>query len=314
MDFVDGVLVRLADPGTRASLFDEASLAHLVEAAYDTEAMPVAPPYTAVFDELTLGFAAAPVTVAEGEWLGSGGTTRTELRVRLHGLGGSALRIDALWRGSLVVRTSVARDRVEDLDVAVPPAFDVDPQIIADLGALPADPAQLETERRTRLVTRLRAGLHQPAAFTDAHLDRLLAGVGATNAGDLVTRMRGQAAGATVKLRYAAPSAAPPTPRPLPFAAAVLVRDKGFSLADLLVETRLVRARAEELGLDVPAPDDVRRRHRVVAVWVVPVETFDDDGWPGGDTGTDAQKRAARFARAGQWLARSGIGLAAVST
>ncbi|MEV4657194.1 hypothetical protein [Micromonospora sp. NPDC049301] len=313
MDFVDGVLVRLADPGTRAAVFDDASLAHLVEAAYDTEAMPVTPPYAAVFDELTLGFAAAPVTLAEGEWLGSGGTTRTELRVRLHGLGASALRIDALWRGSLVVRTSAARDRVEDLDVAVP-AFDVDPQIIADLGALPTDPAQLETERRTRLVSRLRAGLHQPAAFTDAHLDRLLAGVGAANAGDLVARMRGQAAGATVKLRYAAPPATPPTPRPLPFAAAVLIRDRGFSLADLLVETRLVRSRAEELGLDVPAPDDVRRRNRVVAVWVVPIETFDDDGWPGGDTGTDAQKRAARFARAGQWLARSGIGLAALTT
>jgi hypothetical protein len=269
VDFVDGVLVRLADPGTRAAVFDDASLAHLVQAAYDTEAMPVAPPYAAVFDELTLGFAAAPVTLAEGEWLGSGGTTRTELRVRLHGLGGSALRIDALWRGNLVVRTSTARDRVEDLDVAVP-AFDVDPQIIADLGALPTDPALLETERRTRLVARLRAGLHPPAA--------------------------------------------PPTPRQLPFAAAVLIRDQGFSLADLLVETRLVRARAEELGLDVPAPDDVRRRHRVVAVWVVPIETFDDDGWPGGDTGTDAQKRAARFARAGQWLARSGIGLAALTT
>ncbi|MEK8105556.1 hypothetical protein NKG94_11145 [Micromonospora sp. M12] len=47
------MLVRLADPETRAALFDDASLAHLVEAAYDTEAMPVAPPYAAVFDELT---------------------------------------------------------------------------------------------------------------------------------------------------------------------------------------------------------------------------------------------------------------------
>ncbi|WP_147457346.1 hypothetical protein [Micromonospora sp. CV4] len=62
MDFVDGVLVRLADPGTRAAVFDDASLAHLVEAAYDTEAMPVTPPYAAVFDELTLGFVAAPGT------------------------------------------------------------------------------------------------------------------------------------------------------------------------------------------------------------------------------------------------------------
>ncbi|MFI7608170.1 hypothetical protein ACIBTV_23910 [Micromonospora sp. NPDC049366] len=312
MDFVDGVLVRLADPGTRAAVFDDASLAHLVEAAYDTEAMPVGPPYAAVFDELTLGFAAAPVALAEGEWMDAAGTARTELRMRLHGVGPAPLRIDALWRGSLVVRTTPARDRVEDLDVAVP-SFDVDPEIEADLGSLPTDPAQLEAERRTRLVGRLRAGLHQPAAFTDAHLDRLLVGVGAVDVSDLVVRMRGQAAGATVRLRYAAPPAAAPTPRPLPFAAAVLVRDKGFSLADLLVESRLVRARAEELGLDVAAPEDVRRRHRIVAVWVVPAETFDDDDWPGGDTGSDAQRRAARFARAGQWLAREGIGLAAVT-
>jgi hypothetical protein len=94
--------------------------------------------------------------------------------------------------------------------------------------------------------------------------------------------------------------------------AAVFIRDINFSLATLLAESRLARTHAEELGLDVPAPDDVRRRHRIVAVWVVPIAAFDDTGWPGGGGGNPAQQRAARFARAGQWLAAEGIGLAAV--
>lgn len=312
MDFVDSVLVRLGDPASRGAVFDDAALANLVAAAYDIEAMPVGPPYSAVFDDLTVGFAAPPVALAEGDWMGAGGMDRTEIRVQLHGVGQSALRIDALWRGALVVRTSAARDRVEALEVALP-SLDVDPDIVADLGALPTDPALLETERRTRVIARLRAGLHQGAAFTEAHLDRLLAASHADSVSALVTDLSGQAATATVQLRYAPPPAAAPTPKSLPFAATVFIRDTGFSLATLLAESRLARTRAEELGLDVPASDDVRRRHRVVAVWIVPVATFDDAAWPGGDAGTPAQQWAARYARAGQWLAAEGIGLAAVA-
>lgn len=313
MDFVDGVLVRLADPAARAALFDEASLGHLVEAAYDTQAMPVSPPYNAVFDDLRLGYAAPPSAVVEGDWMGPGGTGRTELHLRLHGLGHAApLRADALWRGALVVRTAPVLDRIEALEVAIP-SFDVDPDIIADLGSLPADPTQLEAARRDRVLARLRSGLDQPDAFTDTHLDRLLVGVGAATVSDLVARMQGQAKAGTVQIRYSPPSNAPFTARPLPFAAAVLVRDQGFSLAELLMDSRLLRARVEELGLEVPAEPHLRRRARVVVVWVVPAVVFDDEDWPGGDSGTAEQRRAARFARAGQWLAREGIGLAAVT-
>lgn len=310
MDFVDGVLVRLADPATRESLFDAVSTAHLVEAAYDTDAMPVEPPYGLVFDDLRLGYAAPPSTTVDGEWMGVGGSDRTEVRLRLHGLA-PPMRVDALWRGALVVRTTLARDRIEHVELTQP-GFDVDPEIEADLGELPTDPVQLETERRTRVLARLRAGLDQPDAFTDDHLDRLLVGVGAGSVGDLVTRFAGQVAPSAVQIRYTPPSAVPPTPRPLPFAAALLVRDQGFSLADTLVQSRLVRARAEELGLLAPAEPAVRQRHPVVVVWMVPAEVFDDEAWPGGNGGNEAEQRAARFARAGQWLAREGIGLVAV--
>ncbi|MGB3439086.1 MAG: hypothetical protein WBA97_10080 [Actinophytocola sp.] len=312
MDFVDGVLVRLADPASRGALFDAASTAHLVEAAYDTDVMVVEPPFIPVFDDLRIGYAAPPSATADGEWMSAGGRDRTEVRLRLHGFGAAEpMRVDALWRGALVVRTTVATDRIEHVELARP-GFDVDPEIETDLGGLPADPVQLETERRTRVLARLRAGLDQPAAFTDDHLDRLLVGVGAGSVGDLVTRFAGQVAASAVRIRYTPPSAAPPVARPLPFSAAVLVRDQGFSLADTLVQSRLVRARAEELGLVAPAEPTVRVRHPVVVVWLVPAGVFDDEAWPGGDSGTEAQRRAARFARAGQWLANEGIGLVAV--
>lgn len=313
MDFVDSVLVRLADPAMRSTLFNDASLANLVEAAYDTEAMPVSAPYAPVFDEFRLGYSAPPSATIDGDWMGTDGANRTELRLRLHGLSHTPLlRIEALWRGELVVRTAPARDRVESVEVAVP-SFDVDPDIVADLGSLPTDSGQLETERRIRVLARLRAGLNQPAALTEDHLDRLLVGVGAGSVGELVTQMVGQAQAGAVQIRYTAPANTPLTARPLPFAAAVLVRDAGFSLAELLVQSRLVRARTEELGLELPVAPEVRQRHRMVVIWMVPSTVFDDEDWPGGTTGTAEQKRAARFAQAGQWLANEGVGLVAVA-
>lgn len=313
MDFVDSVLVRLADPAARPALFDDASLANLVAAAYDTEAMPVSPPYSAVFDDLRLGYSAPPSATIDGDWMGAGGASRTELRLHLHGLSNTPpLKVEALWRGALVVRTTAAADRIASVQLAVP-SFDVDPEITADLGSLPTDPAELETQRRTRILARLRSGLDQPNAFTEEHLDRLLVGVGAGGVGDLVGRLAGQVEADTVQITYTAPVNTPPVARPLAFAAAVLVRDAGFSVADLLVQSRLVRARTEELGLEVPAAPEVRQRQRMVVVWMVPGTVFDDEDWPGGTTGTAEQRRAARFAQAGQWLANEGIGLVAVA-
>ncbi|GAB3142911.1 hypothetical protein GCM10027290_18360 [Micromonospora sonneratiae] len=312
MDFVDSVLVRLADPAARTALFTEASLGHLVEAAFDTEAMPVSTPYSPVFDELRLGFAEPPSAVVEGELLGAGGLERTELRLRLHGLGHTAaLRAEAIWRGALVVRTAPMVDRIEMVEVALP-SLDVDQQIVAELGSLPTDPQVLEAERRSRVLARMRSGLDQPAGFTENHLDRVLAGVGARSVSDLTVRLRGQAQAGTVQVRFTEPGDVQPSARPLPFAAAILVRDQGFSLAGLLAESRLIRARAQDLGLELPAEAAVRRRARVVVVWMVPEAVFDDDAWPGGTAGTAEQQRAQRFARAGEWLGREGIGLVAV--
>jgi hypothetical protein len=93
----------------------------------------------------------------------------------------------------------------------------------------------------------------------------------------------------------------------------VLIRDQGFSVADLLMDSRLLRAQAEQMGLEAPADPTVRRHRGIVVVWVVPAAVFDDADWPGGDSGSAAERRAARFQRAGQWLAGEGIGLTAVN-
>ncbi|MDA0160852.1 hypothetical protein OM076_11300 [Solirubrobacter ginsenosidimutans] len=313
MEFADGVIVRLADPDTRSALFDAAAMESLVNATYDTEAMPVSPPFTPLFDEVRLGYVATRRATVTGEWADATGAERRELRVQVHGLADlSPLRVDALWRGAIVVRTSHALETVESVEVALP-SLDVDREIAADLGALPGDPAALESERRERLLTRVRAGLDQPDAFTEQAFDRLLVGVGAASAGDLVEQLREQVQPASVQLRFSPPSGGPATPRALPFAGAVLIRDKGFSIAEALADSRMVREQVQDLGLERPVEPDVRRRQPVAVVWIVPRLAFADDGWPGGTPAmNDVQRRAARARAAAQWLAREGIALVTV--
>lgn len=79
--------------------------------------------------------------------MGAGGVERTELRLLLHGLGHAAApRAEAIWRGSLVVRTVPVVDRIELMEVALP-LLDVDPEIVDDLGSLLADAVRLERSR-----------------------------------------------------------------------------------------------------------------------------------------------------------------------
>jgi hypothetical protein len=93
-------------------------------------------------------------------------------------------------------------------------------------------------------------------------------------------------------------------------AVALLIRDAGFSLSQLMAETRMARDRIGPLGLEVPHGDGLRPRQPLFAAWVIPGSIFDDSDWPGGQAGMTAdQLRTARRAAAGAWLAREGIGL-----
>lgn len=311
MNFVDSIIVKLADPTERIALFDDDSLAALVEAAYDVDSMMAQAPYTPVFERLEIGASVAPTAVLDGYWSPQGAPMRTEVRVRAEGFGSNnLLRIDALWRGSIVVRTVPADSQITAVKFDWT-SLDVDPAIVAALGALPADPQALETERRTRLLARIRAGLEQPDAFTDAHLGAWMASVGAASAGDFLEHYRTVTQTGGLSLTFSPPPATPPTPKHLPFMAAILVRDSGFSLAQLLMESKTLREQLRGVGVEAPPMPNVRVRTGLVVVWIVRAEIFDDDAWPGATAAMNAgQKRAARRQRAAQWLAREGIGLA----
>lgn len=311
MNFADATVVALGDPTTRAALFDEDALASVVAAGYDAPLLAAQAPYSAVFDELRLGVAAPQVATANGVWNLVGGVDRTEASFTISGVGPGTARIDALWRGSVVARVVHETATITDVVTTWPGLGTIDDDIVADLGALPADPAALEAARRTRLLERLRVSLDQPARLSDVRLTEVLADAGLTSVGELIETARGTIAPAAATLTFSPAPPANPAPLALPITAAVLARDGGFSVAQLLADTRLVVERLAPLSLDRPVEPSLHRRAPIVAIWVVPPETFDDDDWPGATAGMNAaQGRAARRAAAAAWLADAGIGLA----
>ena len=313
MNFVDKTLLRLTDSATRTALFDNIALEQVVSAAYDTDNAPVQGPYNPLFDELRLGFAVSRVQAFDGIWGPVGGTERMEARFSLAGMGESSLiQVDALWRGGIVARMVTSADRVTKVATALPNFANIDADIIAALGALPASSQQLEQERRTRVITRIRRTMQQPDALTDAAFDAWLGSIGASSAGDLLTRTASTLAGDTVQVTFSPPAADNPTPKLFPITAALLIREANFSVTQLLAESKLLREQIEPLGLERGQDPSLRPRNPVVIVWIVPEQVFDDSDWPGGQPGMNADAlRGARRSSAGTWLAREGIGLVA---
>jgi hypothetical protein len=315
VNFVDATFVRLADPASRAGVFDDDALEQLVQAAYDADAIGAEGPFQPLFDEFHLGPPARPPGVLEGVWNPVGGVNQTEIRLRVLGLGvGVAARVDALWRGAIVARVVAGGGTIGGVEVAWPDPSGLDDEIIADLGALPTDPGALEAERRSRFLARVRAAAAQPQVVDDAALDAWLARLGAATVGDLLDRGRGVAAGGAVQVTFEPTGPAQATARPLPLSALLLVRDAGFSVAELVAESNALRDRIGMLGLERPADAALPRRVPVLVVWVVPPAVFDDPDWPGGTSGSPDQRRAQRRAAAGAWLAREGIGLVVAPT
>lgn len=310
MDYVDFTLVRLADDASRAALFDQTALEQLALTAYDTETMLVGGPYTAVFDEVVVGLTVPRRGAAELAWGPVSGAERHEGRVTLHGVtGDTGVRVDALWRGAVVARAVSAASRIERAITSWPTTSGIDQEIIAALGSLPTQPATLETERRKRLVARLKAGFRQPDVLTDAQFDGWLRDLGATTVGDLMARFANQTGSAVTQIAFSAAPTDPPSPRRLSVAVAILVRDWPTKLADLLADSKLVREHLREHGVERAREPGTIVRQSLVVAWMVPDATFDDPDWPGGDAGSPDQRRRARRAAAGKWLAREGIGL-----
>jgi hypothetical protein len=306
MNFVDNTIVALADETTRKGVFDSTALGQILEAAYDVNVMgPFQGQFEPLFDTFELGFSAAPLATLDGTWNLVGGVERTEARLRLSGIGSDTPRIDAVWRGAILARFATAAEHVEAVSVAWPDRDGVDATVAAAHGGVLPTGAALESERRTTLLTQIRASLHAPAAFIDEDLDGLLEGAGVATVKELFERFQDPEHAAAVQLTYSQPVAVSTTRKPLPISAILLVRASPISVAGLLAETKAVRARLQALGVEVPPDPTLRARQTLVVIWVVPASVFDDTDWPGASA-------SVRRDNAGVWLAREGIGLVAV--
>lgn len=313
MQFRDRMTVRLADAATRGGVFDETALGQILDAGYDTTLLPINAPFAAVFDEFRLGHAEVASARGDGHLYGPTGEIGRIAFTIADWHAEPGLRADAFWRGAVVARSAPEESVIESLNIEWAALASVDTAVAAaNGGALPADPAALEAARRDQLAALLKADMQSPESVTDTRLGRLLQDMGVASATELLTA--GTAQPAVMGVHFSAPAGQPPTPQRYPIAAALLIRDQGFGLADLLVETKLLRSRLQESGVEGPRPAHLPTRQRLLVIWVLPVEVFDDEDWPGATAGMNpTARRAARRQRAGQWLAREGIGLAAVS-
>jgi hypothetical protein len=310
--FEDGVLVRLATAGLRPALFDSGTLEQFVTALYDTSFVTVEGPFQAVFDQLDLGVAVPRIGSLEGEWAAPGSSERTAVNVRMTGAAGGPLQVDALWRGFIVARETHPTGHLRSVSTTLPSPGAIDADIVKTLGALPADAATLETERRKRLLAALKAAVSEPNVISDGELDRLLTRMGAASVNDYFDRLHGAAALETVRVTIDEPAPPASSPKPLPVAAAILIRNAGFSVSQLLAESRAARDQLEPMALG-RAENGLKRRRDLLVVWIVPGTVFDDPDWPGATQGMAADvARQARRTAAGQWLANEGIGLAPI--
>lgn len=313
MNYEDATLIRLADPATRSVLFDELALEQLVTAAYNTDMLTVEGPYQPLFTEFRLGVALDNPGVLRGGWHPVGGVDKVEAEFYTSGLGfGLPTRVDALWRGDIVARTVPATSHITQVEAKWTDPGTIDAEIVAALGSLPTNSQTLEQERRTRFLSRIRSALNQPLSFTDELLDKWLFSVGATSVSDLMTCLQGTIQSSAVQVTFSPPDPTLPSPKSLPITAALLIRNVGFSVAQLLMESKMLREPLEQKGLERSPDPSLRIRNSLLIVWVVPITIFDDADWPGGNPGmTPEALRDARRVVAGQWLAREGIGLVA---
>jgi hypothetical protein len=215
-----------------------------------------------------------------------------------------------LWRGALVARAVSPLSRITRAITGWSNTGGLDEEIARLPGGLPTNPTALETARRSHLLARVRAGLQQPDALSDAAFDRWLGQFGVNTVGELMARYADQIATAVAQVRFAAPPDEPASPRRLPVSAAILVRDRPLDIAQLLADSKLVRDQLDDLGVTHRSEPDAVARHAALVIWMIPDATFDDRDWPGGeDAPSESAANQLRRRVAGRWLAREGIGL-----
>jgi hypothetical protein len=310
MTFEDGTLVLLADETTREGVFDQAALEQLLSCAYDVESMgPLQGKYQPLFDEFEVGFTPPSLAFVDGSWSAAGGADRTEARFQVSGLASNSPRVDALWRGSILARYADVGEPILDARVAWPNQEEIDAAVAAgNGGTLPSGNA-LETARRDELLASLRQQFGDtaaPFALDEDGIRALVSSAGATSVGNFLQNVQApDFATAVMSLTFDAPAPVSTQRRPLPVTVALLVRDAPLAVADLLQDTARVRERLAGVGVERPQSNGSRPRAPIVVAWVVPESIFTDGDWPG-------QDETERRTKAGEWMAREGIGLVPV--
>lgn len=314
MDFVDKTLVQLSDASSRAALFSEQALEQILNAGYNTDIVPVNAPFTATFDEFSLTYLSQYPRDIEGTISTGGGNEPMQLRIRTAELlPSNNVTADALWRGNIVARSAPEDSVIDEVVTSRPQLSNIDSSIIADMGSLPGDPVVLEQKRREKFLSALKSSLKYPDALRDENITVLLEDLDAASVTELLES--GTNFHSALRIGFSAPSGKPPTPQLYPITAAILIRDTGFSVRNLLTESKRLQKYLEQNGLQRPRIPSLPIRKAILVVWIVPDTVFDDEDWPGATPAmTDAQKRAARADKAGIWLAGEGIGLVPVST
>jgi hypothetical protein len=298
------MLVQLADPTTRAALFDDVALAQILGTAYDASVMALDGPFQPIFENLRIGLAVPKFATIDGYWCPTGSPDKVDTRLQITGFGdASTYRLDALWQGRIVARRTLSSSTISQVTTTWPSLGSIDAEIIRDLGALPTNGAQLESQRRTRLLAHIRSGMRQPDAFTEAVFDAWMASNDVPSVGALVADYGGTLEPAAVTVQFTADNGQS-VPEALPVTVALLIRDATVSIADLLTQSKEVRQKLGPLGLGATPDSQFPLREPVVIGWIVPASLFDDTDWPGAN-------RATRRANAGAWLATEGIGLVA---
>jgi hypothetical protein len=310
VNFEDATVVLLADESTRAGVFDQLALEQLLACAYDVDTMgPFQGKYQPLFDDFEVGFTPPSLAVVDGSWSAAGGADRTEARFQVSGLASEAPRVDALWRGAILARYADVGEPILDARVAWPNKDEIDAAVAAANGGNLPSGSTLETARRDELLASLRQRFNDtaaPFALDQDGIAALVKSAGASSVGNFLQNAQApDFATAVMSLAFDRPAAVSAQRRPLAVTVALLVRDAPLDVAGLLQDTTTVKERLAGVGVERPQANGARPRTPIVVAWVVPDSIFTDSDWPG-------QDETERRTKAGDWMARQGIGLVPV--
>ena len=290
MRFNDQILLKMSDSASRAAVLSDAALKNAVLASYQIEENFLQGAAMPVFSSFTLGGLDRPTDAP------------------FYPQPAPGLRIDALWSGQITVESRFSKARVEVADFNTLTLQDFDVEVSADNGGALPEGAALEAARRAVLAKRIAAMDNSAEAVSEAAIDAFLEKSQARSVGSLLENPNA-ATLSQLQLLISDPiGGAGFSAASFPVALALMIRDPAepdTSLIEMVSSARLIQQMMRDAGFEPRRPSEVGGQGAAAVLLCVPESWFDDADWPGAD-------KAARIKAAGKWMAREGIGLAAM--